>query len=368
MKVAFLTMGRDIGGAKQDVLTLSRQIAAKGHEVYVLAAPGVMDRELEGSAVKFFPAEFDTRNPIGLWKASRVLRRFVREKGIELVNPQGFFTAAIAFLMQFGLPWLRLPVVTTIHMFSSLDFYKYARLLNLFSYRIITESNCERVRLEGGGARRDRITVINNSVDMTRFSPETTRPVLRETFGISPDETVFGIVARLSPEKRHQDFIAAARLVHTQNPATRFLIVGDGPTLPDIAPLATGTEGYLHFCGMRRDIPDCLRSLDVFVLCSEVESLPLSIREAMSMALPVVVTDVGGNREIVAEGVTGLLVPALDPQALAAAMLRLAADRTSREKMGAEARRFCADRFDARSWARLTEEKFKHDIDTYHKH
>ena len=114
MKVAFLTMGKDIGGAKQDVLTLSQKIAAHGHDVFVIAAPGVMDRELTGTPVQFIPAEFYVRRPWGLWKASRYLLRVVRENNIELVNPQGFFTAIIAWLMRFSLHRPHIPIVTTI--------------------------------------------------------------------------------------------------------------------------------------------------------------------------------------------------------------------------------------------------------------
>lgn len=102
--------------------------------------------------------------------------------------------------MRFSLHRPHIPIVTTIHMFSSLNFYKYARLLNIFSDEIITESNCERVRLESGGAKRNRIEVINNSVDMQRFSQERTTPVLRTEYSIESSCVVFGIVARLSPE------------------------------------------------------------------------------------------------------------------------------------------------------------------------
>lgn len=151
MRIAFLTMGKDIGGAKQDVITLSQQIANKGHDVYVISVPGVMDRELADTKVHFVPAEFYTRSPWGLFKASRTLLKIIRKEKIELVNPQGFFTAAIAWMMRFSLTPSFIPIVTTIHMFSSLDFYKYAWMLNIFSKEIITESNCERVRLEGGG-------------------------------------------------------------------------------------------------------------------------------------------------------------------------------------------------------------------------
>ena len=358
MKVAFLTMGKDIGGAKQDVITLSQQIADKGHTVYVLSTPGVMDKELENTKVHFIPVDFYTRNPWGLFKASRKLLKIVRKEGIELVNPQGFFTAAISWLMRFSFRPSFIPIVTTIHMFSSLKFYKHAWMLNIFSKEVITESNCERVRLEGGGTKREIITVINNSVDMRKFSRLNTKPVLRAEFSIPDDTFVFGLIARLSPEKRHNDYIDAAKRVHAQNPKTRFLIIGDGPTMEDTKQHAEGLD-YITFTGMRRDIPNCLRSLDCFVLCSEVESLPLSIREAMSMELPVVVTDVGGNREIVAEGITGLLVPSKSPDFLAKAMVKVASDPQKAKEMGREGWLYCRDRFDAINWAIYTEQKFK---------
>ncbi len=358
MKVAFLTMGKDIGGAKQDVITLSQQIADMGHEVYVISAPGVMDKELAQTKVHFIPAEFYTRSPLGLYKASRVLRKIVKDHGIELVNPQGFFTAAIAWMMSKWPFGPKIPILTTIHMFSSLTYYRYAWMLNIFSEEVVTESNCERVRLEGGGTKREIITVINNSVDMIKFSRDNTHPVLREEYSLSNDIVAFGIVARLSPEKRHQDYIAAAKKAHAVNSNTHFFIIGDGPTMDSVRPLAECCD-FITFTGMRRDIPNILNSLDCFVLPSEVESLPLSIREAMSMELPVICTDVGGNREIVAEGQTGYLVPPLNPEKLAEAMVRIAADKDKRIDMGRRARRFCTDRFDARNWARLTKEKME---------
>ncbi|MEG1916898.1 MAG: glycosyltransferase family 4 protein [Muribaculaceae bacterium] len=358
MRIAFLTMGKDIGGAKQDVITLSQKIAEKGHDVFVISAQGVMDKELSGTKVHFIPAEFYVRNPWGLFKASRTLLQIVKENNIELVNPQGFFTAIISWLMRFGIHPSFIPIVTTIHMFSSLNFYKYAWMLNIFSDQIITESNCERVRLEGGGAKRNKITVVNNSVDMKRFSQEQTHTVLRDEYNFKDNDIVFGIIARLSPEKRHCDFIDAAKLAHTQNSQCQFVVVGDGPMKQELLKQSSNSD-FIHFTGARRDIPNVLRSIDCFVLCSEVESLPLSIREAMSMKLVSIVTDVGGNREIVAENITGLLVPSKKPTLLADAMLQIAKSKANRISMGNAAWQFCKDRFDATNWAVYTEMKFK---------
>lgn len=358
MRIAFLTMGKDIGGAKNDVITLSQKLASKGHDVFVISAPGVMDKELKGTKVKFISAEFYVRTPIGLFKASRKLIKIVKSNNIELLNPQGFFTATISWLARLSFFCPKLKVITTIHMFSSLCYYKYAWMLNHFSDAIITESNCERVRLEGGGVKRDKISVIYNSVDMDKFSIKNTSPILREQYEFTEKDVVFALIARLSPEKRHNDYIKAAEIAHKTNPKCKFLIVGDGPTMINIRKQAEGKE-YIYFTGMRRDIPNVLRSIDCFVLCSEVESLPLSIREAMSMQLPVVVTDVGGNREIVAEDITGYLVPSKQPELLATAMLKMASSKEKRTEMGKAAWQYCKDRFDSKNWAVYTEQKFQ---------
>ena len=130
MKVAFLTMGKDIGGAKQDVLTLSQKIAAHGHDVFVIAAPGVMDRELTGTPVQFIPAEFYVRRPWGLWKASRYLLRVVRENNIELVNPQGFFYGNYCMFDAFQ---------STSPAYSHRDDYPHVLVVEFLQIRQITQ-------------------------------------------------------------------------------------------------------------------------------------------------------------------------------------------------------------------------------------
>lgn len=358
MRVAFLTMGRDIGGAAQDILTLSRGLTSLGHQVYVISERGVLDKELEGSGVVFLDAPMYTRSPFGLWRVSRILRKIAFENDLEILNPQGMFTALSGWLATFGLKRTPFTVITTIHMISTFRLYKYSWLLNIFSERVITESNCERNRLHAGGVKRENITVISNSVDMERFSRDSTLPVLRKEYQIPADHFCFGIVARLSPEKRHSDFIAAAREVHAIHPNSSFFIIGDGPLYAAIREEVNGAESYIHMTGRRRDIPDILKSLDAFVLCSEVESLPLSIREAMSMGLPVIATDVGGMREAVLHGVTGLVVPPHQPGKLGEAMKKLMLNPDMGPELGEKGRLFCQISFEVHNWSKKTEAMF----------
>lgn len=358
LNAAFLTMGKDIGGAKNDVITLSTALAQNGHRIFVLAMPGVMDQELAGTKVQFIPAPFHTRNPWGLWKASRILRKIIRSEGIELINPQGMFTAAIAWLAHFGIGRIPFKIVTTIHMFSRVSQYKWAWMLNIFSEKVITESFCERNRLLGGGVKFDRIHVIANSVDMKKFSRELSTPVLRSSYHLTDDVPTFGIIARLSPEKRHADYIAAARLVHEKYPQARFFIIGDGPCREEIEKLRQGAENYILMTGVRRDIPNILCSLNCYVLCSRIESLPLSIREAMAMKTVIIVTDVGGNREAVIDGLTGWVVPAYSPESLAKKMIWIIENPERAAEMAEEGHVLCRKCFEVSQWAEQTEKEF----------
>lgn len=358
MQIAFLTMGKDIGGAAQDVITLSQGLHKRGHNVFVISSAGVMDKELRDTGVIFIDAPLYTRNPLGLWFVSRKIRRIILDNKIEILNPQGMYTAMASWLASFGFGSLNFKIITTIHMISSLKLYKYTWVLNLLSKHIVTESNCERNRLIGGGVKKKKITVIPNSVDMDRFSRIKSKPVLRDEYGLKSSTLCFGIIARLSPEKCHLDFVEAAKITHREYNDSKFFIVGDGPMRPRILNAIQGVEDFIIMTGMRRDIPNVLSSLDCFVLSSEVESLPLSIREAMSMSLPVITTDVGGVREAVLEGITGLVVPRHNPEALAQAMIKIAKDSDIRILLGFRGRELCKLNFELHNWSSKTEDLF----------
>lgn len=359
MRIAFLTMGKDIGGAAQDVITLSQGLAKNGHEVSVISSPGVMDLALKGSEVRFIDAPLYTRNPAGLWRASREIRKIARQHNLQILNPQGMYTAFSAWLATFGFRKTGFKVVTTIHMISSLKLYKFVCALNLFSDHIITESYCEKNRLISNGVKNKKVTVISNSVDMVKFSKKNSIPVLRKEYNIAEPCVCFGIIARLSKEKRHSDFIAAAKAAHIEMPDSFYFIVGDGPEKEKILKEVKGCEDYIILTGARKDIPDVLKSIECFVLSSEVESLPLSIREAMSMSLPVIATDVGGIREAVIHGITGVVVPPKNPELLAEAMLQIAKDREAAKKLGEKGMDLCKTNFELSKWLHNTIETFE---------
>ncbi|MBU4487657.1 MAG: glycosyltransferase, partial [Candidatus Omnitrophica bacterium] len=167
---------------------------------------------------------------------------------------------------------------------------------------------------------------------------------LRKELNMPTDAIVIGIVGRLTGVKNHEMFIMAAKEIKMMNPARgiKFLIVGDGELKADLVRLARniGVYGDLVFTGWRKDIDALYKVMDIVTLTSLNEGTPVSIIEAMASERPVVVTDVGGVRDIVEDGKSGLIVPSQDIEAFVRAVTTLIDDKTKREKFGKYGREY----------------------------
>jgi sugar transferase (PEP-CTERM/EpsH1 system associated) len=180
---------------------------------------------------------------------------------------------------------------------------------------------------------------IVNGVDTSSFTPVTERAVLAGSPFSGRDLWVFGTVGRLQAVKNQthlaRAFVRALEIEPALRNSARLVIVGDGPLRADVqAILVQGNASELAWLpGERDDIADVLRALDVFVLPSRAEGISNTILEAMASGLPVLATDVGGNRELVTRE-TGMLVAPDDVDALTNGLLHYARDRAAAKAAG----------------------------------
>lgn len=198
------------------------------------------------------------------------------------------------------------------------------------------------------GVSENKIQVIKNSVDVNAFSGyEEEGSAIRAEFGFVPSSVVYGIVGRLKEQKNVSMFLKAAAEIKQQQPDARFLVVGDGPLLSDLKGLAKELDllPSLVFTGMRKDIPEILKSLDVLVLSSLWEGLPVVLLEAMAASLPVVSTAVDGVIGVVQPDVTAFLVPSGDHAKLAEACLKLGRDPELRMRMGQAGKKLVSEEY-----------------------
>jgi glycosyltransferase involved in cell wall biosynthesis len=189
--------------------------------------------------------------------------------------------------------------------------------------------------------------VIHNGIDID--SPETVdRVTARRRFGFENGHIVIGMVANLPRAvKGGRRLLDAVGAIVAAVPAVRFLMVGVGTERETLAAelAARGIGEYVVGTGYRRDVEACYAAMDISVLTSLSEGLSITLLESMRHALPTVVTRVGGNPELVVDGVTGFLVPVDDPAAFVDRVVALARDGRLRREMGAAGRRRVREQF-----------------------
>jgi glycosyltransferase involved in cell wall biosynthesis len=212
------------------------------------------------------------------------------------------------------------------------------------AHRLATHVTAVSVEVAGSsvalGVPRERITVIENGVDVARFDGRDADGAGLGLPGRPAGVPLVGSVGCLAPRKDFGTLLAALALLHRRGRDFRCAIAGDGPERAALAARASelGVAERVTFLGERSDVDRLLPAFDVFTLSSREEGIPNALLEAMAAARPCVVTRVGGNAEVLADGSTGWLVPPQDPPALAAALEEALANRAEAARRGAAAR------------------------------
>jgi glycosyltransferase involved in cell wall biosynthesis len=199
-----------------------------------------------------------------------------------------------------------------------------------------------------------KVSHLGNGVDLHRFDPSTIAPGararLRAEWAVAEDEIVCLVVGRLVREKGMTELLESDRALRAAGTRVRTIVIGpvDGDKADAVDPTSLGrtTDGGVVFAGQRDDMPECYAAADLFVTASWREGMPRAAMEAAAMALPTVATDIRGNRQVVIDGVTGLLVEVRDAAALAHAISQLALDPVRRHAFGDAARRLALEEFD----------------------
>jgi len=221
-----------------------------------------------------------------------------------------------------------------------------------------------KVRAEGRGGAA--FSVIPNGVDLSRFAVAPPACALRREFGIAPDDVLIGVVARLEAEKGQTHLVNAMPAILRLAPRAWLAIVGEGSQCEALraqaAALPAPARDRIIFAGRREDVSAITADLDIAVLPSLREAQGISILEAMARRKPVVATEVGGIPEVVADGVSGILVPPASPSALAWAVIHLARSSSRRSRMGKAGYKIVAERFSMEAHVRQVEALYDEEL------
>ncbi|MBM3296058.1 MAG: glycosyltransferase, partial [Candidatus Aminicenantes bacterium] len=350
-----------LGGGQKTVLLLAGGLDRREFDVSVCSAGGgPLARELEKLGVRHFPLPLDRKVSPGV---VRRLRKLILEESFDIVHTHG---GVAGLYGRLAARRTRAAVVHTLHGIHYLHYRRpllrkafilLERLMSRATDAVVCVSLSDR-----DAARRHKLApdgklrIIKNGIDFRtarrRKKPGTLRKELR------PGRTgpVVGAVARLHRQKGLVHFLRAVPAILKAHPRVRVVIAGGGPLRDGLEEEAArlGVRSAVLFLGERPDAADILGLLDVFVLPSLWEGLPYVLGEAAHAGRPIVATDIEGTREVLRDGVNGLLVPPADPEALALAVNLLLGDAALRARLASAARKTVPGHFDLGRMLRLT--------------
>ncbi len=313
---------------------ISRGLRERGHGVLIVGKPGSLWTErLRADGFDVRTAAMKRDFALG---DARAVAAWMRREGAEAVLTKlhrGIRFGGLAALFA-G----RVPVVACMGLVEVKRGWRYRLTYRLFLDWILTLTpGMRREILAVGGFPGDRVVAIPHGIVPGDFAtdPEAAARV-RAELGIGREERLLLAAGRLHEQKRFDLLLEAFRTVAARRPGVRLVILGVGGLLGDLQARARvlGVADRVAFPGFRDDLPAVHAASDLFVLSSDDEGLPTVVMQAMASGKAVVATDVGSVRDLVEDGVTGLVVPRRDPAALAAAVEALLADDTRRRGMG----------------------------------
>ena len=369
MRILQVSSARAFGGGERHFADLARGLAAHGHEVFVALSrssplPGRLGTIPDSNILKL-----PLRNALDLASASR-LARFASEKRVEVIHAHIARDYTLAAFAARRTAFARL--VLTRHVLFPLSRIHRFTLSNASRVIAVSEAVARALR-EHSIFPADKIRVVANGIDLRRFD-EARAGFERESRRIDSSRHAphsgtlrralrVGIVGELSEIKGQEDFVRATAVVAEQFAAdVEFVIIGEdesrsGEYRARVEQLISelGLAGRVRLTGRLEDVAGIVASLDVFVSASRSEAFGMAMVEAMACGVPVVATATEGAREIVEDGVTGLIVPTGDAHAMSAAVISLLEDEGHRLLLGARAREAARTRFSLERMIEATE-------------
>ncbi|MBI2571205.1 MAG: glycosyltransferase [Candidatus Schekmanbacteria bacterium] len=364
-----------VGGSEHQTAILAKALQRAGVEVHLACfhrvGPLLADMEAARIPCTVFPIT-SLKNLASMRERLR-FTAFLRRMRPAIVHAVSFYpnVFAIAPAVLAGAP-VTIASIRDIGDIWSQRQRRVQRLSCRLARCVFVNSDAGRQRLVAEGYDAEKIAVIPNGIPVERFDVPRPCQRVRRELGLPPDAPVVAAITRLHRVKGLEYFIEAAALLRDSHPAARFLIVGSGTQLPDgtevteyrreLEALAAqlGVGDRVTFTGFRRDTPEILASVQVSVLPSLSEGLSNTLIESLCAGVPTVATRVGGNPEVIDDGVSGLLVPDRSAQALADGISRLLGDAALAGRLGDTGKRRGRERFSVDRMVSRTLDQYEH--------
>lgn len=337
MKVLHLISSSGMLGAERVILELAEYLRKEGVDVTIGVFENKQNPNLEladyarekSFDVQVFPCKGRLDK-----KTIHLIKNYIETEGVQILHSHNYKSNFYAWrAINNNIRW----VVTNhgrrfgfrLSIYNLLD-----SLIVRRADRIIAVSEEIYKRIKAKGIGDGRIYLVENGVNLERFSKKVLDS-LKESLGIKKEALVVGTIGSLSKEKGHLYLMKAIPKVVQKVPKTTFLLIGDGRERSFLEETTSklNISDRVIFAGTRKDIPEILSILDLFVLPSLKEGLPMSLLEAQAAKVPVVATRVGAIPNVIKNGVTGILVPSKDSATLSDAIIQILSNKKFASEM-----------------------------------
>lgn len=356
-----------VGGAENQIVQTLNFIDRRKFRPVVccIREPGLLYAELQKLGIRTYCLNIRPRYGGSILVALDRILQIIRRENIQVLQAMEF-NARVLGAIAAKLSGVAVSLSAE-HYTGEWREPRYKRIVKRLTIPLVDRIICvaqaqKKYLVEDRGIPPEKIEVIHNGIDLSKFNPRAEVTLKKSDFSIPDKSPVAGIVAALRPEKAHHVFLKAAKKVLEEVNDAYFLIVGDGTRRLELEKLSRdlGISERTIFTGTRKDIPEILSLLDVVVLSSYpvVETFPVALLEAMAMENPVVSTRVSGVPEMVIDGKNGFLVPVGDWNKLAEAISRVLKDREQARHMGKTGRKIVEENFTIQHTVRKHEELY----------
>ena len=353
LSVLLITPQLSVGGAERQVVILANELKKRNHKVTILSSGGIFELELMNNDITSLMAPVQNKDLLSFVRTTRIIRNTIKKFDVDIIHCHAAIPTLAARLASVG---KGIPIVCTGHGWEQSKFNLIAPLLSISSDRVIAISEKMRHSMISGGATSNKIEVIYNAVDKSPLL-DTTGGFKKE-LGLSTSHILLGMVSRISvPFKGHSLLIKAMAELVKEFPYLRLAIIGDGKFRHqyEMQVENENLNEYIFFTGNRTNMSYVYSGIDILVLPSLREGLPVVVLEAMAAGKAVIATDVGGTSEIIMQGESGLLIKANDIVDLRESIKSLIVEPRKIYEMGNRGRSIVSDKFSVERFVLKTE-------------
>jgi glycosyltransferase involved in cell wall biosynthesis len=357
-----------IGGTERQVANLALGIDSAQFDLHLACLCNIGELLVDLEALQVPRPEFRIGrlySPKTLWQGIR-LAHYLRTNLIQIVHSYGFypnvFTVPVARLA--GASIVVASIRDTGDLLTPMQTW-LQKLVCRFADCVLVNAEAIRESLIEQGYDPSKIVVIRNGIALSNFARKERSAVLRRELGFPPSARLVAVFSRLNPMKGVEYFLDAAIVLAGRFPDVCFLVAGGGDSKKELEERACrlGLGQRIVFTGFRSDVRDLLSEAAISVLPSLSEGTSNTLLESMAAGIPVIATRVGGNPEVIEDEVSGLLVPARDSAALAAAAGRLLADEDLALRLGQAGMRRVSEIFSLSGSVQQTEHLYQRLLD-----